>query len=116
MRVSRSLILFILALFFTGSLAVAGGCAAGKGRQTLAASPAIGSPSPTIPVSAADTSCGSFGGDICLAGEECPGSWVAASDSVSCCSQSCSGTVPGGTLTIEPFDTLVENDDLGPLA
>jgi hypothetical protein len=115
MSISRSSALFILVLFFTGSLAVAGGCTAAKGRQNPPVSPAIGVPSPTMPVGADDGSCASLGGDICTTGEECRGSWITASDSFSCCSQSCSGTVPAGTLTIEPFDMLVENDDLGPL-
>lgn len=39
--------------------------------------------------------CAAQGGDICAAGEYCPGTILPASDSASCCSQTCTVGIPG---------------------
>jgi hypothetical protein len=114
MKVSRTLPVLVTCLFIIVSLAAAG-CMAGKERQDSPVAATIAQPSPAIPPSADADACTAIGGEICIAGEACPGSWITASDSFSCCSQSCTGTTPQEVLSIEPFGTLQENEDLGPV-
>jgi len=59
--------------------------------------------------------CGSLGGDVCEAGEECTGEWLDASDTFSCCSKKCEYEGDEEILTIEPFETIPENEELGEL-
>jgi len=113
MRVSCTFSLLLMVLLFTGSLVGTSGCIAGKEQQNPALTPAsTRSPSPQS-VGTDGGTCASLGGDVCTAGQECRGAWITASDSISCCSLSCTIPTSSEILTIEPFDTLVEDDDLG---
>jgi|GEM_PF-3268979 len=53
--------------------------------------------------------CAELNGYECDVGEECEGEWLDAADSFSCCSEECKEE----TLTLEPFDTGPENEELG---
>ena len=58
--------------------------------------------------------CAELNGYECGMGEECPGEWLDASDTFSCCSEPCtSSTGDEGVLTIEPFELNPENEELG---
>lgn len=51
---------------------------------------------------------------MCEVGEECPGEWLDASDTFSCCSEPCKSTISDEEiLTIEPFELDPENEVLG---
>jgi len=64
----------------------------------------------------ADFSCSGLGGFECDVGEECQGEWLDATDSFSCCSQACEPVADNeDILTIDPFETNPENEDLGDL-
>jgi hypothetical protein len=114
MRLPRTLLLLTV-LFCLGLIIVTGGCIAGRVRDSQpSASIVVPASSPVPPDSAySGSSCTALGGDVCTAGEECRGSWLAATDTFTCCSQACTGTMAAETLTIEPFDILQENEDLG---
>jgi hypothetical protein len=58
--------------------------------------------------------CTRLGGTVSSAGQTCPGTYLAASDTFSCCSaKPAGGSSPAAALTIEPFTAPVENEDLG---
>lgn len=59
--------------------------------------------------------CTHLGGDICDATGDCPGSWLNAADSFSCCSRPCTG-MADETLTIEPFEPLPADEEQGPIS
>jgi hypothetical protein len=109
------ILLLLTVLTCIGLSTVAGGCVAGRMRENQSSPSTTVQPSSPVPgnsdVSA--STCTALGGDMCTAGEECRGSWLTASDSFTCCSQACSATNSSETLTIEPFGTLEENEDLG---
>jgi hypothetical protein len=86
----------------------------------ITTAPAAGIPATPAPAAATVTSravkvvtgrtCSQLGGDICPATGNCPGSWMEAVDSFSCCSQSCTG-MAGEVLTIEPFEPLPADEE-----
>jgi hypothetical protein len=60
-------------------------------------------------------SCAQQGGGIARPGQQCPGTWLIAVDTFSCCSAPPVNAGPrNASITIKPFDlTIVMNDDLG---
>ena len=72
-------------------------------------------PAPSVtPASDGLQSCTELNGFECGMGEDCPGEWLDASDTFSCCSEPCtSSTGAEGVLTIEPFEPNPENEELG---
>ena len=60
-----------------------------------------------------DKTCSQLGGDRCIAGEDCNGSWLDARDSFSCCSKNCTGPGSmGEVLVLEPFEPSPTMDEL----
>jgi hypothetical protein len=59
--------------------------------------------------------CSSQGGERAIAGQTCPGTWLSASDTFSCCSKKPIAIAPvNATETIVMFDfNVIMNDDLG---
>jgi hypothetical protein len=86
----------------------------------ITTAPAAGVPATLGPAAATVTSravkvvtgrtCRQLGGDICPATGNCPGSWLDAVDSFSCCSQSCT-EMAGEVHTIEPFEPLPADEE-----
>jgi hypothetical protein len=126
--------LFCLALLVT-SLCMAG-CVrdrAERGTVTemlipspvITTAPAAGVPSTPAPAAATVTArtvnevthktCTQLGGDICAATGNCPGSWLDAADSFSCCSLPCTG-MAGEVLAIEPFEPLPADEEQEPIS
>lgn len=65
------------------------------------------------PAGSTGKTCIQLGGDSCITGEDCSGSWLDARDSFSCCSIPCSGTGGAGSvITLEPFEPSPTMDDL----
>ena len=115
---------FLYAALLVSSLCMAGCVQDQTGRSavndTLTPNPVIATPTsapaattavpvPTMQGIAART-CSQLGGDLCSATEDCPGSWLDAADSFSCCSRPCMETA-GAVLTIEPFEPLPAYDE-----
>ena len=126
--------LFCLALLVT-SLCMAG-CVrdrADRGTVTdtltsfpvITTAPAAGVPATPAPVATAvpartanevtHKTCTQLGGDICVVTSECPGSWLDAVDSFSCCSRPCTG-IADEVLTIEPFEPLPADEEQDPIS
>jgi len=126
--------LFCLALLVT-SLCMAG-CVrdrADRGTVTdtltpspvITTAPAAGVPATPAPVATAvpartanevtHKTCTQLGGDICVVTSECPGSWLDAVDSFSCCSRPCTG-MADEVLTIEPFEPLPADEEQDPIS
>jgi hypothetical protein len=117
----------VCVVLLAGSLCMAG-CVqnqAGRGNVTgtpaeimvVTASPAVPSPPVTV-LTVQETSaktCSMLGGDICSDDEDCPGSWLDAADSFSCCSKPCSKT-GGVVLTIVPFEPLPPYEEQEPIS
>lgn len=58
--------------------------------------------------------CTELNGYVCGIGEDCLGVWLDASDTFSCCSKNCKSAIEeGDILSIDPFETTPENEDLG---
>lgn len=57
------------------------------------------------------STCVELGGNICTVGIECTGEWLEATDTFDCCSVECGGEI----ITIDPFETNEEIEDLGGL-
>jgi len=55
--------------------------------------------------------CEELNGYLCEVGEECSGEWLEASDTFSCCNCSCGAQEE--LLTIDPFESGVENEEVG---
>lgn len=55
--------------------------------------------------------CDELDGFECKIDEDCPGEWLDASDTFSCCSVECNST----KLEIPPFEPTPEDEDLGDL-
>ncbi|RZN36907.1 MAG: hypothetical protein EFT35_07425 [Methanophagales archaeon ANME-1-THS] len=71
---------------------------------------------PTLSTSVAGglKTCTELNGYVCEVGDECPGEWLDASDTFSCCSKPCTSSIrEAGVLTIEPFEPNPENEELG---
>jgi hypothetical protein len=56
--------------------------------------------------------CAALAGSVCSVGEDCPGAWISASDSLSC-SEPCEKEYPGAALTLEPYQLSEENPEIG---
>ncbi|HVP24533.1 MAG TPA: hypothetical protein VMS81_00950 [Methanomicrobiales archaeon] len=114
----ETIALGFLALILFGAI-LSPGCARERRREgPNPVPPALTTPAlpgrPTITAAVpGSATCSAEGGSVCSAGTDCPGRWLDASDTFSCCSSSC--TSPGGvaTVTIEPYGTEVTNGDLG---
>jgi predicted small secreted protein len=113
------------AVILIGALLVAG-CAGGRGfaRDRETGTPAVsgtqtkdsgGNPAQTAQKGSALTAktCAAQSGTICGAGQTCTGTWIAASDSFSCCSGKVADAGSGPVLTVEPIGMGEENGDLG---
>ena len=57
--------------------------------------------------------CSQLNGFKCSTGDECPGKWLDASDTFSCCSVKCKSPTGKEILTIGDLDFGHENEDLG---
>ena len=57
--------------------------------------------------------CAELNGDVCDVGEDCGGQWLDATDTFSCCSQSCQSSANGSIIDIDTFELAPENEDLG---
>ena len=86
------------------------------GLPTLApaAVPSKEVPATPSPLKAADESrgCAQQGGGIARPGQQCPGTWLIASDTFNCCSAVPVREISRNTsVTIEPFDLVIVIDD-----
>ena len=102
-------------------IVLSSGCVKEKGATptpTSTPAPSV-TPAPTATSTSASGSlktCAELNGYECGMGEECPGEWLDASDTFSCCSEPCtSSTSDEGIVTIEPFELNPENEELGEL-
>jgi hypothetical protein len=124
----RIITIGLVVLLLAGFLSVTG-CVKSQGQKTG------GIPSTTGPTAAEKTvqpagipaakevavvpggsvkTCTGLGGTVTSAGQTCPGTYLTASDTFSCCSaKPAAGASPAAVLTIEPFTVSVENEDLG---
>jgi len=75
------------------------------------------SPPSSGPDITALVACAEQNGHECSIGYECNGDWLDASDTFSCCSQSCEsgGLSEDEILDIELFEENLENEELGDL-
>ena len=102
------------------------GCARNQGQDAPAPSPAAPtgtgaaavkttpSAAPTAPVTQGTSvkTCSGLGGTVTGAGQTCPGTYLPASDSFSCCSvKPAGGATAGAVLTIEPFSPSAEEEN-----
>ena len=65
--------------------------------------------------SSGSKTCAELSGYTCDVGEECEAAWLNASDTFSCCSQSCQSDIGGNIINIDAFELAPENEDLGDL-
>jgi hypothetical protein len=131
MAIRKIIIAGIILALVIGTVFVAG-CARSREREggALTGAPSVtSSPTRTSPLPAATTptahatttvqsgglkTCAQHGGTVTTARQNCPGKWLAASDTFSCCSVApAGGAAPAAVLTIEPFTVSPENEDLG---
>ncbi|MFA4824854.1 MAG: hypothetical protein WC593_06805 [Methanoregula sp.] len=104
------------------------GCISGKDTTSAAATPATATPAPTknpaklstpLPTSSqvivlddGTKTCSQLKGTIAIPGQVCPGRWLTASDSFSCCSKNpVAGTTANPRLTVAPLDLRITHND-----
>jgi hypothetical protein len=78
-------------------------------------------PTPVIPAAGSgqdgsvSQTCAQQNGGIAQPGETCPGAWLVASDTFSCCSQKPVREASRNTsITVEPFTLVIDMDDTFP--
>jgi hypothetical protein len=75
-------------------------------------SPAQVTPASTAPGTYELRTCTQAAGTVVLPGEKCPGSWLTASDTFSCCSQKAVRAIDrNASITVVPFDLTIAMDD-----
>jgi hypothetical protein len=92
------------------------GCVKEKGATPTPPPAPSATLTPTLTASLAGglKTCAELNGYVCEVGDECPGEWIDASDTFSCCSKPCTSSISeAGLLTIEPFEPNPENEELG---
>jgi len=114
----RTLLIGLLALILVGAILACGCARERRGETSPPAPPALRTPprpaQPTVtPAVPGAGTCSALGGSTCSPGTDCPGTWLDASDSFSCCSQSCTGAGGSAAVTIEPYQTEATNTGLG---
>ncbi len=73
----------------------------------------VPTPSPTPLQEDGSKTCSELQGTIAVPGQVCPGIWLTASDSFSCCSKiPVAGTTTKPLVTVEPLDLRITNNDL----
>jgi hypothetical protein len=91
--------------------------------KTTAQPAAVVTAAPAVAVTAAATTapplpaavtrgCADLGGSIAGAGEECPGTWLVAANTLNCCSQApVRSARANASIVIGPFDPVIVMDD-----
>jgi hypothetical protein len=70
------------------------------------------SPAATLSGTYESRTCAQQGGGIVQPGQQCPGSWLIAADTFSCCSVApVSALSRNASITLEPFDLTLSLDD-----
>jgi len=73
----------------------------------------VPTPSPTPLPEDGSKTCSQLQGTIAVPGQVCPGTWLAASDSFSCCSMlPVAGTTTKPLVTVEPLDLRITHNDM----
>jgi hypothetical protein len=113
------------AIFLLILCILAAGCTSGKDVQPAPATPTTSAPIkyvakvltpvPTPQVTVLDDgskTCSQLKGIIAIPGQVCPGTWLTASDSFSCCSKNpVAGKTTNPRLTVEPLDLRITYND-----
>jgi hypothetical protein len=109
------IVISVICIVLTSGCVKEKGAAPSSTPTSTTAPPVTSTPSVTpITESGGLKTCAELNGYECGLGEDCPGEWLDASDTFSCCSEPCtSSTSDDGIVTIEPFELNPENEEFG---
>jgi len=73
-------------------------------------------PVPTPQITLSDDgskTCSQLQGTVAVPGQVCPGTWLTASDSFSCCSKKpVTGKIPKTSVAVDPLDLRISHNDI----